>query len=211
MDNPATSSPLRTTLGRVETLTLTDICARLARRRRTLAVGALLGLTLGGLLAVAMPTRYAATTVLFVDSAEPSRIDMAAEVAVATSRRVSEEALDALGVPGLGVTTLEGAASASAVSDSRLLRVTYTDADPALATRGADAVAQAYLAVRSVDAAASPEHPVVDGTVVDPARTPRSPTGPAWSATTVGTTVLGLLCAAAVAARPIRPPADRAS
>jgi uncharacterized protein involved in exopolysaccharide biosynthesis len=184
----------------VETLTLTELGARMARRWRTLLVGALVGLALGAAAHAALPTRYEAITVVHVDAADPAQVDMAAEQAVATSRRVTAEALDALGGGDLTIRALEDAAGATVVKDSRLLRVSCAGSDPRAATRRADALAHAYLAVRSVDAATG--GPVVEATVVDPARTPSSPVGPGGPATALGGTVLGLLLVCPIAARP---------
>lgn len=199
----------------METLTLTELGARMARRWRTLLGGALVGLALGATVQLLLPTRYVATTVVHVEAADPDTVDMAAEQAVATSRRVTAEALDALADGGLTIGELEGSTDAVAVKDSRLLRITCTAGAARAATRGADAVAQAYLAARAVDAAQGEGRPVVEGVVVDPARTPRAPSGPGLLSTALGGAVLGLLVSAPVAsaqARGVsRSPAGRAS
>ncbi len=185
----------------METLTLTELAARLARRWRVLVVGGVVGLMTGLAVHVVLPVRYAATAVVFVDAADPARVDMTAEAAVASSRRVITEALDALGEPRLTVRALEEATTATAVEESRLLRVTYTAGDPRTAVRGADAVAQAYLAVRSLEHPVSSQPPDgVDGRIVDPARSPLAPSGPGAVPTALATTVLGLLLAASLAA-----------
>ncbi|WP_199715988.1 Wzz/FepE/Etk N-terminal domain-containing protein, partial [Aeromicrobium endophyticum] len=132
----------------MEPLTLTELIARLACRWRVLAAGALVGLAAGVSAHLLLPERYEATAVVFVDAADPSRVDMTAEAAVASSRRVSAEAVDALGDRHVSVTTLEDAASATTVSESRLLRLTYSASAPRAAARGADAVAQADSAHR---------------------------------------------------------------
>jgi uncharacterized protein involved in exopolysaccharide biosynthesis len=192
----------------VEPLTLTELIARTTHRWRMLVAGLLIGTGVGVAAHLAMPTRFEAVAVLRVDAADPSVIDMTAEAAVATSRRVTAEALDAIGDRRLTIQELEDAASASAVPDSRLLRVGYVDDRPQGATRGADAVAQAYLAVRAVEPGAGP---AVTGVVVDPARRPMSPLGPGAGPTALGCGVLGLLVAAPVAARPTPSRAARAS
>jgi uncharacterized protein involved in exopolysaccharide biosynthesis len=185
----------------VETLTLTELAARMARRWRVLLGGAVTGLLVGVAAHLALPVRYEATAVVFVDAADPSRVDMTAEAAVASSRRVSTEALDALGEDGLTIRALEQATSATPVEESRLLRIGYTAQDPRSAVQGADAVAQAYLAVRALDQPDVPGSPGrVEGQVVDPARTPLSPSGPGAVPTALATTVLGLLLAASLAA-----------
>jgi uncharacterized protein involved in exopolysaccharide biosynthesis len=192
----------------VEPLTLTELAARIARHWRTVVAGVLAGLVVGATVHSVLPIRYEAVSVVRVDAADPDHVDMTAEAAVAESRRVTAEALDALGDPALTITALEHAATASAVAESRLLRIGYVAGRPATAARGADAVAQAYLAVRAVDAAGPAE---VDGVVVDPARTPASPVGAGLLAMLLGGGVLGLIVAVPVAARPTRSPAARAS
>ncbi len=193
----------------METLTLTELVVRMARRWRILVAGAAAGLLVGAVAQHVMTTRYEATTVLFVDAATPDRIDMAAEEALATSRRVTSEALDTLGERDLTIVDVERSAAATSVKDSRLLRVRFVSPDPRLAVRGADAVAQAYLAARSVDATVGGAG--VEGSVVDPARTPTAPIGAGPLATVLGTTAAGLLVTAPAAARPTRRPADLAS
>lgn len=195
----------------MEPLTLTELGARIARRWPTIALGALAGMLLATGLQLAIPARYEAVTVVHVDAAEPDLVDMAAEEAVATSRRVTSEALDALGERSIDITRLEHATSATAVEESRLLRITYAADRPRLAARGADAVAQAYLAVRSVDAMQAPDRPAVTGVVVDPARRPTTAVGPGPAASALGGLILGVLVATPLAARPIRPRAAPAS
>lgn len=196
----------------MEPLTLTELAARVTRRWRTLTAGLLVGLVLGVAVQIALPTRFEAVAVLRVDAADPTLVDMTAEAAVATSRRVTAEALDTMGDDSLTIGQLEAASSATAVAESRILRIVYVAADPTAATRGADAVAQAYLAARAVDAGQGADPGDVTGVVIDPARTPTSPTGPGLPATALGCAVLGLLVATPVAARgPARTPAARAS
>jgi uncharacterized protein involved in exopolysaccharide biosynthesis len=194
----------------VEPLTLTELIVRMTSRWRVLAAGSLLGALAGLTVHLALPERYEATAVVFVDAPDPSRVDMTAEAAVASSRQVSTEALDALGDRRLTIEALEQAASASAVTESRLLRLTYSAPEPRAAARGADAVAQAYLAVRSLEPIGSHDAGV-EGRVVDPARTPTTPSGPGLLPTTIASTTLGLLAGAPVAARPTRGRAARAS
>ena len=187
----------------VEPLTLSELAARTARRWRTLLTGVLTGLVLGVVGHSAMPSRYEAVAVLRVDAVDPALVDMTAEEAVAESRRVTEESLDTLGEPDLTITELEDALTATAVTESRLLRIAFVAGRPRDATRGADAVAQAYLAARAVDrGTASEARPSdVTGVVVDPARTPTAPVGPGALTTALGGGVLGLLVAVPVAAR----------
>jgi capsular polysaccharide biosynthesis protein len=199
------------TTGSVQTLTLTELGTRLASRWRVLMIGLTTGLLAGVGVLLVLPPRYAATTVLLVDAPEPTRIDMTAEVAIASSRRVTAEAVDALDTPELTVSRLEAATVATSVDGSRLLRITCSVADPQTAARGADAVAQAYLAVRSVDASLDDGRSPIEASVVDPARPPQSTVGPGSTATLVGATLLGLIVAATVAGRPTRTRAAPAS
>ncbi|MET0929392.1 MAG: hypothetical protein ABWX74_07730 [Aeromicrobium sp.] len=185
----------------MEPLTLTELAARTARRWPTLVAGVLAGLVLGLTVHSALPTRFDAVAVLRVDAADPGLVDMTAEEAAATSRRVTSEALDTLGDTDLTIAELEAATSATAVTESRVLRITYSADRPAVATRGADAVAQAYLAARAVDAARGSGPAAVSGVVVDPARMPTSPAGPGGLSWALGCSVLGLLVAAPAAAR----------
>lgn len=195
----------------MEALTLTDLLARLTRRWRVVAAGTMIGVVVGATLAVMVPERFAATSVVLVDATDPARIDMPAEAAVASSRRVTTEALDAIGERRLTISALERSTTVTTVDDSRLLRVAYVARDPRTAARGADAVAQAYLAVRSL------APPVDDGaqftgTVVDPARVPTAPSGPPSLAWVAGVATLGwLLSAAGAVVRPTRSRAARAS
>lgn len=195
----------------VEPLTLTQLGACVTRRWRIVVLGCALAAVIGAGVHSAMPERYEAVAVVHVDAADPEQIDMATEEAVATSRRVTSEALDALGRPRMRIAQLEAAVTARAVEESRLLRISYAASSPQLAARGADAVAHAYLAVRAVDAMQRPDQPGVSGVVVDPARLPRAPTGPGGVATTLGAMVIGLLIATPIAARPTRIRAARAS
>lgn len=194
----------------MEPLTLTELAGRMTRRWRVLAAASLAGLAVGVVAHVLLPERYEATAVVFVDAPDPSRVDMTAEAALASSRRVSAEAVDALGDRHLSVTALEDAASASAVTESRLLRLTYSATAPRAAARGADAVAQAYLAVRSLEPIGA-QDAGVEGRVVDPARVPTAPSGPGLLPLSAASTTLGLLASAPVAARPTRSRAARAS
>lgn len=190
---------------------MTELGARIARRWRIVALGALAAAVLAALIQLAMPTRFEAVAVVHVDAPDPSLVDMATEEAVATSRRVTSEALHTLGDRRLEIGQLEQATSARAVEESRLLRITYAASRPHLAARGADAVAHAYLATRAVDAMQAPDRPAVTGVVVDPARLPESATGAGTLASTLGGMVLGLIVAIPIAARPTRMRAARAS
>ncbi|MCW2769454.1 MAG: hypothetical protein JWR27_887 [Aeromicrobium sp.] len=239
MDNPAPTPVAHPRLGCVETLTLSELGARLARRWRTLAVGAVTALFVAVAVHVALPARYAAVTVVHVEAGDPDRVDMTAEESLASSRRVVSEARAALGGRGPTVGRMQDGTRATAVADSTVLRISYEADDPREATRGADAVANAYLATRAVDAAERTDRiatrisreirradpttraalaverarlAVVDdagGVVVDTARTPTAPTRPGLPATGLAGLVLGLLLAAPVAASRSR--AGRAS
>lgn len=193
-------------------LTLTDLLSAWHRRWRTLAAGLVIGATLGAAGHLVPADSFEAVTVVQVESADPDLVDMAAEEAVATSRRVTAEALDALGEESLTIEGLEAASTARVVGDSRVLRVTFSAATPRTAARGADALAQAYLAARAVDATdddATAARPT--GRVVDPARMPTAPSGPSIAVLLLAGAMVGLGIAAPVAARPTRSQAARAS
>jgi uncharacterized protein involved in exopolysaccharide biosynthesis len=176
-------------------ITLTELLTTCRSRWRVLAAAVAVGTVLGALAAATAPTTYRVVAVVQVESPEPDLVDMAAEEAVATSRRVTAEALATLPHTSLTIEQLEDGAAAQAVGTSRVLHVTFAAADPAAAARGANALAQAYLAARAVDAAAA------DGTVgtrplgrvVDPARRPSAPVGPGRSTWVLGGSLLGLL------------------
>lgn len=195
----------------METLTLTELARRMARRWPTMLAGACAGLVLGLVTHVLLPTRYEAVAVVRVDGPDPARIDMAAEEALASSRRVTAEARDALGDPGLSIRELEDAVAATTVTSSRVLRVSYAATDPRQAAHAADAVANAYLAVRAVDAERLGGRAASTADVLDPARMPTSPVGPGRVAYALGGLALGLLLAAPVSARPSRTRAGPAS
>ncbi|MRK00717.1 hypothetical protein GEV27_04195 [Aeromicrobium sp. S22] len=196
----------------METLTLTELARRMGRRWVTLLAGAGAGLALGLATHIVLPTRYEAVAVLRIDGPDPARIDMAAEEALASSRRVTAEARDALGESGLSIRELEDAVSATTVKESRVLQVSYAADDPRRAARAADAVANAYLAVRAVDARRLGGRAASTAEVIDPARTPTAPLGPGRPTSALGGLALGLLLAAPVSARPTaRTRAGRAS
>ncbi len=196
-----------------QSLTLTDLFRAWHRRWRTLAAGLVVGAALGAAGNLVPPDSFEAVTIVQVESADPDLVDMAAEEAVATSRRVTAEALDALDDTSLTIEGLEAAATARVVGNSRVLRVTFSAATPRTAAQGADALAQAYLAARAVDAAdaeISAARPT--GRVVDPARMPTAPSGPNIAMLMLAGAVVGLGVAAPVAARPTtRSQAARAS
>lgn len=195
----------------METLTLTELVGRIARRWPTIAVGACAGLVLCLAVHLLLPTRYEAVAVVRVDGPEPDAVDMAAEEALATSRRVTAEALDALAEPDVSIRELESSATARTVEGSRVLRVSYAAAEPRDAARGADALANAYLAVRSADVGRARDREATTAEVIDPARLPESPTGPGGAASLVAGVSLGVLLSAPAAARPTRTRAGRAS
>lgn len=212
MDIPVDTPGPPNHTGRMEPLTLTELGRRMAARRATLIALSVIGLIAGVLWHLVSPSRYEATTVVRVDAADPALVDMAAEEALARSRQVTAEALDALDVPGtagssLTIESLEAAVSARAVPRSRVLEVSCTASSGQAAARGADAVAQAYLAVRDAElgeAGRSPGAAPSSADVVDPARTPSAPIGPGLLPSGVAGLMIGLLAAAPLAARPPR-------
>ena len=193
VDGPDETGPME------PALQLTDLIARWRQGWRTVAAGAVVG-TLTGVGAWAVvPAPYEAVTVVQVESANPGQLDMAAEEAIATSRRVTAEALDTLGDQRLTITELESSGTAQAVRSSGVLHVGFDSPSPLAAARGADALAQAYLAARAVDASGR-DVPVPTARVVDPARVPVSPSGPGRLAWWLGGAVLGVIGAAPISA-----------
>lgn len=201
MDN----TPQRDKTDEMEPLTLTELGRRVAGRWPTLLIVAVIGLAAGLAFHLMSATEYQAEAIIRVDAAHPELVDMAAEEALAESRQVTNEALDALDSPGLTIGTLENATTATAVPDSRVLKLSYVADSPSSAARGADAVAQAYLAVRAVDVEHRVEIEEVAAStadIVDPARNPAGPTGPGLVPVAAAGLVLGLLVAVPIAARP---------
>lgn len=201
--------------GAGQPLMLSDLLATWRRRWRTLAAGLVVGAALGAAGHLIQADSFEAVTVVQIESTDPDLVDMAAEEAVATSRRVTSEALDALGEnETLTIEALEAATTAQVVESSRVLQVRFSSAAPRTAARGADAIAQAYLAARAVDAAEG--EPTTGarptGRVVDPARIPTRPSGPGLVVLALAGAIIGLGVAAPVAARPpTRTRAARAS
>lgn len=193
--------------GEMEPLTLTELGQRVAGRWPTIAVMAVIGLLGGATCHLVSATEYEAHAILRVDAADPAHVDMAAEVALASSRQVTNEALDALERPSLTIDALESATTTTALPDSRVLQVSFVAGSPATAARGADAVAQAYLAVREQDVdrrLAAKETASSTADLVDPARIPTTPVGLSAATTGVAGLSLGLLVAVPIAARPHR-------
>ncbi len=192
-------------------MTLTELVRRGRVGWRRLAAGALAGGLLATTVHLALPPRFEAVAVVRVDAPAPEQVDMVAEQAVASSRRVTTEALASLD-DGSTHEELESSTDVRALKGSRVLEVTRSAETPQDAARGADAVAQAYLAARAVDSAGDPAGP--SAAVVDPARVPTSPAGPSLGVTALGGLVLGSLVAAPWAAArgaPTRSRADPAS
>jgi hypothetical protein len=192
-------------------LQLTDLLRAWRSRWLTLLGGIIAGATLGLSAWLLVPAPFEATTVVQVESADPEHVDMAAEEAIATSRRVTAEALATMDKRAAGLDRLEATSSATAVPTSHVLHIAHSAPSPRAAARGADALAQAYLAARAVDAGRSDADEsvaTVTARIVDPARVPDSPTGPGRAAWCLAGALLGLLAAVPVASRS---PAARAS
>ncbi|MFI5426985.1 hypothetical protein [Aeromicrobium sp. UC242_57] len=195
----------------MEPLTLTELGRRVAARWVTLAVVAGIGLAAGVAFHQLSATRFEAESVIRVDAADPGLVDMEAEIALASSRQVSAEALDALADEQLSIDELERAVTAASVARSRVLRISYVADSPVAAARGADAVAHAYLAVREIDVErrlAAEKIAASTSDLIDPARLPRTPVGLGLTSTAAAGLVLGMLVAIPVAARPSRRTAE---
>ena len=188
-------------------MTLTELLRRGRAGWRRLAAGAVVGGLVAAAVHLALPTRFEAVAVVRVDAPAPEQVDMVAEQAVASSRRVTTEALAALG-DELTHEELESSTVVRALKGSRVLEVTRSAEDAQDAARGADAVAQAYLAARAVDSAGDPDAP--SATIVDPARVPTTSSGPSLAVTTLGGLVLGTLATTPWAAARPSPTRSRA-
>lgn len=222
---------------RQDFLTFTDLGTALVRSRRLLAAGAVVGLLLGLAVGVVLPPTYEAVAVVRIGPGETGstpRPDMAAEESVAQSRRVASAAADLLQDPTLSALQVERSLHVTAVESSSVLRIRYSAGDATQSARGADAVAHAYLAVRSIDEMEraarlderlSREIRLADtptrhtlraerarlvlsdlggGEIVDPARIPASSSTPGPAMSAVGGLVLGLLLTTPLAALRLR-------
>ncbi|MEV7398708.1 Wzz/FepE/Etk N-terminal domain-containing protein [Aeromicrobium sp. NPDC092404] len=126
-------------------LTLSELGRAVARGWRLLAVIAVAGVAAGVALHVALPQTYSATASVRVQPtgvdplapSVPQSVDTTTEATIAASRRIA------------GSRSVE----VTADGESSVLLITHTAESPSSAARGANAVAEAYLADRSRRAA----------------------------------------------------------
>lgn len=145
----------------------TDLAAKVRRHWPIVAATAILGVVLGVVGAIAIPATYAAQTTVSVNpmntdpllSTESSQtVNMATEQQLARSRDVAEAAAIDL-APRYSFTgqEIQDALAVSSPDQSLVLTIEFTGATPQEAAAGADAVGEAYLAERRVDASAELE------------------------------------------------------
>ncbi|MGJ9421350.1 hypothetical protein [Aeromicrobium sp. CF3.5] len=143
---------------------LTDVAAKLGRHWPIAAVTAILGLILGVVGAIVIPATYAAQSTVSVNpmNSDPllstdsnQTVSMATEQQLARSRNVVEAAAIRL-APRYSFTgqEIQDALVVSSPDQSLVLNIEFTGATPQEAAAGADAVGEAYLAERRVDASA---------------------------------------------------------
>jgi capsular polysaccharide biosynthesis protein len=126
-------------------------------RWRVLVAGAAIGALLSGgyLLAIgktATATTDVNITVISTDPFSSSRnaaglLDATTESKIATSQAVAAAAAEEVG-DAVTAAQLRSGVAAELVSEATVMRISYSSPDPALARRGADAIAVAYLDYR---------------------------------------------------------------
>ena len=140
-----------------QTVSLGQITAALRRQGRIAVAGALFGAFAAGGLTLAAPASYTATAVVALtalpdnplsSSTTARAVNTATEIEIVRSTAVAEKAAASLHT-GEAVGTLIGRVSVSTPQDSAVLRITFSDSNPAAAAAGANAFAQTYLAYRS--------------------------------------------------------------
>lgn len=136
-----------------------NIVSRIVRQRKKwIVLGTVIGIVLGVAFLLIAPTRYTATAQVSITAqgSEPvpegralsSLVDMATERQLASSALTTEQAAEALGA-GWRVVELRDGLNVSVVPSSTVLRVTFTSTSRQRAIDGADALARAYLMVRT--------------------------------------------------------------
>jgi capsular polysaccharide biosynthesis protein len=168
---------------------LTDLVGSLRRHWPVVVIAAVIGLVLGVLASLLIPSSYQATTTVAVEpmnadpltaSVEASQsVSMATESGIATSRKVAEAASKALRPDHrISADEIVDSTTVSSPEDSLILRVGFTGDSAKEAKAGADAVAEAYLTTRRADASAQIDRLVkaaqdqiaaVQATAADPA------------------------------------------
>ncbi len=121
----------------------------------------ILGAAIGFAASAVVPIRYTSSSTVLVSqvSADPAEnlsadigdVDVETETIVAESRTVAELANELLAgqAPGTSGDKPDAPITASAVGDSRVMRLVYEAESPGVAQRGAAAYADAYVTVRS--------------------------------------------------------------
>lgn len=142
---------------------LTDLAGSLRRHWPVVVATAVVGLILGVLVSLVLPSSYqsTATVSVYPITADPMdasvdaarSISMPTEVGTATSAQVATTAATALkGTYSLSADDVRDATDVESPDDSLILSIRFTGDSAAEAAAGAEAVAEAYLQARQSDA-----------------------------------------------------------
>lgn len=166
---------------------------RVLRRNLVLILSlTVVGLSIGTVVALTTPTRYSASTELFISaqasSGTPAELNLArtyaqqaatSYVEIISSSLVLQPVIDDLGLDGT-VSDLASAVSASAATASTAITVTVTDQNPGQAARIANAIGESFTTVvaeqleRPIDSRPS----IVRIDTLEAAQVPTSPAAP---------------------------------
>lgn len=125
---------------------LSELFGVLRRRMRFVALAGAVGLVLGVLAWVVLPTTYTATTSVELAKTDSSTaLDVATEAQLVTSNDVLSTAAEDVDVTR---SALKDGISVENPTDTAILDVSYTASSPEAAADGSRAVATAFLAVR---------------------------------------------------------------
>lgn len=145
-----------------QTLRLGDVLGRLATRRWWVALGLAVGLILGGAAGILMPRAYTSTAQLqvapitttpFSSTPASQQVSIETERNIMSSPEIAQSVIDELGLD-LGPRELLERVTVASPQGSLVLRVSFTDADPQVASDVANAFAEEYLQARTARARA---------------------------------------------------------
>lgn len=147
---------------------LTDLAGSLRRHWPVVAAAAVVGLVLGLLVSLVLPSRYEATATVSVNpiNADPlgssvdanRSISMPTEVSAATSAEVAAAAATSLKADySLSAEDVRDATEVDSPDESLILSIRFTGDSAREAAAGANAVAAAYLTTRTADSTAQIE------------------------------------------------------
>ncbi|MEJ1921966.1 polysaccharide biosynthesis tyrosine autokinase [Microbacterium sp. KHB019] len=188
---------------------------RVLRRNLVLILSlTLIGLSIGAVIAITTPTRYSASTELFISAqastGTPAELNLArtyaqqaatSYVAIISSSLVLQPVIDDLGLDA-SVDALASEVSATAATASTAITVTVTDENPGQAARIANAIGESFTTVvaeqleRPIDARPS----IVRIDTLEPAQVPVSPSAPNVPLIVTLGALLGLAAGIGVAA-----------